>query len=209
MRNIYYLAKCEQALNQYLALYQLGNLQLKNLNKLCYKTEPQVLKSNILFLKEITLKQAYSSYENSVLERSFLESIAFVIECEVINEILASKNWSLMIDESTSFIAKYFAIVSKHISENQPVLCYLKLVELDNCSAEAIMNDLNCFIIAKSIDINNLIHFGSDSASTMLENQTGIATQLKKINLYITENHCIAYHLYLACKDTAKKIQYF
>ncbi|CAG8847503.1 32983_t:CDS:2, partial [Gigaspora margarita] len=209
MQNIYYLAKCEQALNQYPALCQLGNLQFKNLNELCYEAEPQVLKSNLLFSDDITLKRTYSSYENPVSGCSFLELIAFVIEREVINEILASKNWSLMIDESTSFIAKYFAIVSKHISENNSVLRYLRLVELDDCSTEAIMEDLKRFITAKSIDINNLIHFGSDGASTMLGKQTSIATRLKKINPYITENHCIAYHLHLACEDTAKEVQYF
>jgi hypothetical protein len=114
-----------------------------------------------------------------------------------------------MIDESTSFTAKHLAIVSKHISENKPVLRYLGLVELDNCNSETIMENLNQFIIAKSININNLIHFGSDGASTMLGKQTGIAARLKKINLYITENHCIAHRLHLACEDAAKEVQYF
>ncbi|CAG8840593.1 25390_t:CDS:2, partial [Gigaspora margarita] len=181
MRNIYYLTKCEQALNQYPALCQLGNLQFKNLNELCYEAEPQVLKLNLLFSDNITLKWTYSSY----------------------------KNLSLMIDKSTLFTAKHLAIVSKYISKNNSVLYYLGLVELDDCSAEAIMEDLKRFITTKSIDINNLIHFGSDSASTMLEKQTGIATRLKKINLYITENHCIAHHLHLACKDVTKEVQYF
>ena len=36
-------------------------------------------------------------------------------------------------------------------------------------------------MLAKMLNINDLNHFGSDGASTMLSHRSGVATRLKKI----------------------------
>ncbi|CAG8845828.1 11255_t:CDS:1, partial [Gigaspora margarita] len=64
--------------------------------------------------------------------RAFLALIAFVIEHEIIQELVLLKNWSILIDESTSFTAKHLAIVAKYITQNTPVLQYLGMIELEN-----------------------------------------------------------------------------
>ncbi|CAG8749601.1 16503_t:CDS:2, partial [Dentiscutata heterogama] len=58
----------------------------------------------------------------------------------------------------------------------------------------------------KLLNIENLVHFGSDGASTMLNHQNRVAARLKKYNPFITENHYKAHHLYLAGQDAAKKM---
>ncbi|CAG8720731.1 8026_t:CDS:2 [Gigaspora margarita] len=137
----------------------------------------------------------YASYENPISGRAFLASIAFVIEHEIIQD--------------TSFTAKHLAIVTKYIAQNTPVLQYLGMIELENCNSESINNNLERFIIAKSLNIENLTHFGSDGASTMLGQRTGVAARLKKYNPYLTENHCIAHRLHLASQDAAEQVAYF
>lgn len=61
-----------------------------------------------------------------------------------------------MIDESTCFTAKNLAIVIKYISNHSPVLRYLGMIELDDCSAESITNELQRFMLAKMLNINDL-----------------------------------------------------
>lgn len=83
------------------------------------------------------------------------------------------------------------------------------MIELENCNSESITNNLERFIIAKSLNIENLTHFGSDGASTMLGQRTGVAARLKKYNSYLTENHCIVHRLHLASQDAAEQVAYF
>ncbi|CAG8816128.1 26621_t:CDS:2, partial [Gigaspora margarita] len=78
---------------------------------------------------------------------------------------------------------------TKYITQNTPVLRYLGMIELENCSAESITNNLERFIIAKSLNIENLSHFGSDRAKpikeTLLEeaaNNQQAASLLANIN---------------------------
>jgi len=47
-----------------------------------------------------------------------------------------------MIDESTCFTSKHLAIVIKYISNHIPVLRYLGMIELDDCEAESITEEL-------------------------------------------------------------------
>jgi hypothetical protein len=93
----------------------------------------------------------YATYENPVAARDFLKSIAFVIEKEIINNVKDSKNWSIMIDESTCFTVKNLAIVIKYISNHTPVLRYLGMIKLDDCSAGSITNELQQFTLAKCL----------------------------------------------------------
>ncbi|CAG8838136.1 1520_t:CDS:1, partial [Cetraspora pellucida] len=163
MRNIYYLSKNNQAINLYPALCQLEQLQLKNCNELYIENDPIVLKSVDDEISSLN-KQEYTSYENSISGRTFLASIAFVIEYEIIQELIKAKNWSILVDESTSFTAKHLAIITKYLINNKPILRYLGIIEFTNCDAKSITEDLERFIIAKSLNIKNIFHFGSDGA---------------------------------------------
>ncbi|CAG8489063.1 293_t:CDS:2 [Scutellospora calospora] len=199
MRNIYYLSKNNQALNQFLNLCQLNHLQTINQDQLYFEIEPIILKSNNEnFSQSNQSRNEYATYENPISGRIFLEAISFTIEHE-----------SILIDESTIFTNKHLAIVTKHLTKNKPILRYLGMIKLEDCSAELITINLKRFILAKLLNIENLVHFGSDSASTMLSYQNGVAARLKKYNPFITENHYIAHHLHLAGQDAAEKVSYF
>ncbi|CAB4429571.1 unnamed protein product [Rhizophagus irregularis] len=76
-------------------------------------------------------------------------------------------------------------------------------------TAEAIAFDLKSFIIAKGLKVENLLHFGSDGAATLIGTKTGVVKRFEKINPFITSVHCIAHRLHLAGKDAAKHVPYF
>ncbi|GES94885.1 zinc finger protein 862-like [Rhizophagus clarus] len=76
-------------------------------------------------------------------------------------------------------------------------------------NANAIMNNLNNFFIAKMLNTDNLMHFSSDGASVMLGKKNGVSTKLQTLNPFLTNCHCIAHRLNLAGKDVAKDVPYF
>ncbi len=59
-------------------------------------------------------------------------------------------------------------MVSKHMAGNIPILRYLELIELLNIDTNVIMKNLENFFVVKMLNTDDLMHFGSDSASVML-----------------------------------------
>ena len=53
------------------------------------------------------------------------------------------------------------------MANNVPVLRYLGLIELDDCSANNITTQIRSFLNEKELQIKNIAHFGSDGASVM------------------------------------------
>ena len=53
------------------------------------------------------------------------------------------------------------------MANNVPVVRYLGLIELDDCSANSITAYIKRFLIEKDLQIKNIAHFGSDGASVM------------------------------------------
>ncbi|CAB4462023.1 unnamed protein product [Rhizophagus irregularis] len=108
------------------------------------------------------------------------EAIVYVIEKALCEEIRSSNHWSIMIDETNSITdEKHLAVVSRHISHNVPVTRYLGMINLDELTAEAIAFDLKSFIIAKGLKVENLLHFGSDGAATLIGTKTGVVKRFE------------------------------
>ncbi|UZO28291.1 uncharacterized protein OCT59_021824 [Rhizophagus irregularis] len=63
--------------------------------------------------------------------------------------------------------------------------------------------------LVNELDITKLRHFGSDGAATMTGIRNGVATQLKKLNNFITSTHCVAHRLHLASEEAANETPYF
>ncbi|CAG8763530.1 15065_t:CDS:2, partial [Gigaspora rosea] len=202
-------------------LIELTNLQVQNQIELIYDKPPITVAPSIFGPKRISLNTAsepslnnqlsnYATYDNPKAGAEFLHAIAAVIEEDILAEVRKSPSWSILIDESNTITYdKTCSIVSKHIVENIPVLRYLGLIKLDETNAEAIVNSLKNFLIAKMLDTQKLMHFGSDGASVIIGNKTGVATRLKEINPFMTNCHCIAYRLNLVGKDSAEEVSYF
>jgi len=97
------------------------------------------------------------------------KSITSIIKQELIYEIKNFPFWSIMIDETTLISdEKHLAIVSKYMSYNIPVLRFIGLIELEDCTANYIFEQILKFIQTNELDLDNLIHFGSDGISTIV-----------------------------------------
>ncbi len=114
-------------------------------------------------------RSSYGTYQNHNSGREMEKSIISIIKQELYQEINNSPFWSIMIDETTSISdEKHLAMVSKHFSHNVPVLRYIGLIELEDCTADNILTQILEFIQVNGLNLDKLIHFGSDGASTMV-----------------------------------------
>ena len=164
MRCVYFVSKNYISFNVYPKLCQLVKLKDQ------ITTTPQVLAlPKQIMDNTISTRSSYGTYANNdsgkMLERSIVNVIKQELKCEIKN----SPFWSIMIDETTSIAdEKHLAIVSKHMSCNVPVLRFIGLVELEDCTASNIFEQILRFIEINELNLNKLIHFGSDGASTMV-----------------------------------------
>ncbi|CAG8809577.1 10215_t:CDS:2, partial [Gigaspora margarita] len=156
MHCIYLCAKKHLAIEVFLDLMELTNLQIQNKTELVYNKSPITVSPPIFGPKRVI---------------SNIASELLLNNQNILAEVQRSQLW--------------------------------RLIELDETNAEVITNNLKNFFIAKMLNTQNLMHFGSDGTSVM------IATRLKEINPFITNCHCIAYRLNLVGKDSAEKDLYF
>ena len=209
MRSIYFLSKHNLSSNIYPDLCELITLQFENYNQLIINEKISTLKPAALE-KTFTPRSTYGSYTNPKAVPDFLDSIASVIKKTLFEELNSSIYWSIMIDEANSIDnSKYLAIVRKYIVNNIPYMRYLGMINLESTTAGNIYNQILSFCTSNEISYHKIIHFGSDGASNMTGNQTGVARRLKEINPFMTSIHCISHRLHLAGKDASDEVEYF
>jgi hypothetical protein len=165
MQCVYFAAKNYISLNIYPKICQLVKLKDQNTT-----TTPQVLALPKQIVDDtISTRSSYGTYTNNKSGKMLENSITSIIKQELRREIKNSPFWSIMIDETTSISdEKHLAIVSKHMSHNVPVLRFIGLIELEDCTANNILKQILEFIQVNELNLDNLIHFGSDGASTMV-----------------------------------------
>ncbi|CAG8538755.1 8959_t:CDS:2, partial [Scutellospora calospora] len=175
-----------------------------------YTTHSLKKAQDIIADSPVTLYSEYGTYDNDISARKFIKAISFVIEESLINEIQNSLYWSIQINESNMIKQeKILAIISKHLSDNYLITYFLSIIQLDNAVAKLIVDSINQFLLAKKLDLNNIFHIGSDSASTILGKNNGVAAIFKKQNPFLLEHYYISYRLALAAKDATKNVSYF
>jgi Domain of unknown function (DUF4371)/hAT family C-terminal dimerisation region len=209
MMNAYLCSKENLALNIYSKLCKLMSLQIKNEKGLVigdknYSLKPASIK------KPSLPKSIYGSHTNDKSGFEFLESIVSVIQKNLFEELNLSSHWSIMIDETNTITNnKYLAIVGKYMVDNMPYMRYLGMVELESTDGENIFNQIRLFCNDNEISSQRIIHFGSDGASNMTGYKSGVAARLRKMNPFMSSNHCVSHRLHLAGKDASDKVLYF
>ena len=172
MRNMYFLIQHNVSTNTFENLCKLIEIQ-HNEKSGEFECGTHILNTSENVLPECDDDRApYASYQNNVTARQFIESIGRVVEEEVLKELRSSGGWGIMIDESdTVSTEKTLAIISKHSREpGKPVYRFLGLISLTDSSANAIMAEIDRFVLAKNISYNDLNHVCTDGATTMTGN---------------------------------------
>ncbi|CAB5367410.1 unnamed protein product [Rhizophagus irregularis] len=197
MRNVYYLTQRNIALNNYgslcdLITYQINYQYQTGNENFIQNLRPPLLQNHSEIITSSSSTNNYALYKNAVAERELLFSIFTIVEESVVAKVKESPCLSF---ETFSKWWTYFR--------------FLGLTQITDTSADGIMNVINLFITQKELDITKLRHFGSDGAATMTGIRNGVATQLKKLNNFITSTHCVAHRLHLASEEAANETPYF
>ena len=209
MRNVYFSSKQNLSLNIYPDLCNLMSLQIENNNELIISENVSTLKPASLE-KPAPLGSKYADYKNPMAGFDFLDSIANVIKQSLFQELNSSPYWSLMIDEANSIDHdKYLAIVGKFTINNMPIMRYLGMINLDSTVGEKIYDHIISFCNLNEISCDKIIHFGSDGASNMTGYKSGVSARFKKMNPFMSSNHCVSHRLHLAGKDASNEVLYF
>lgn len=165
----------------------------------------------LLHLQECNGVQLGRSYRNRTAACDFFESIATIIQQNKVNHLKSTEFFSLLIDGSTDVSVKEQEIVHiKYLENGMPVTLFLGLIEVENGTAEGILEGLGSFF--SQLGVANwktkLVGLGKDGASVNVGSQSGLGAILKRDIPYLIQIHCIAHKLELAVLDACKQVNY-
>lgn len=128
-------------------------------------------------------------------------------QLEDLSDILRSKLFSLIIDETTDIATeKSLALVVRFYNDKEKQVKdhFFGLIKVNECNAEAIFNHIVNYFKELKIPIENLIGFAADNASVMMGKHTGVQSRFKEIlpNIFILGCICHSFHL---CAGAATK----
>lgn len=139
----------------------------------------------------------------------FIKILSQCIEQDIGDEVQRSDYVSLMCDETTGVsITKQLIVYVWYVVDGELKVCYFKLQNIQDGTAETIESTLLSICQAANINPSKVIDFGSDGASAMVGSRSGVATRLKSHNSVIISIHCIAHRLALAAGQASDAIPY-
>lgn len=134
----------------------------------------------------------------------------FQKESEInISTILKNIKFSVIIDETTDItVKKCLAILVRYVDINLEKVRdrLLSLIEVSDCTAEGILQQILTTIENLSIPLENLLGFAADNAAVMMGKYNGVQAKLKQINPNIFVLGCICHSLHLCASAAAEKL---
>ena len=109
--------------------------------------------------------------------------------------------FSLLVDESTDISVNKLlgvAIIYYSNTSNRIVSTFLKLAELEECNAAAIVNAIKKTLNEKSLDLGKLQGIGTDNASVMVGINNGVYQLLRKEVPHLVLIRCVCHSIQLA-----------
>lgn len=197
MRNVYYLAKKEDASHS-----------LRDLNELVKLQGVSVLKSLQV--------DKHTTYEHWDSIQDLHEALSEVISEKLYNQLKAADYMSIMIDESTDIsVDQNLMVYIRFVLQGVAKTAYFQLAKLPGAAtAENITNQLIELFEKEDIQITDnstkpvLVAIATDGAATMVGKNSGTVKRLRDHVPHLISVHCIAHRLALAAGQAADKVQY-
>ena len=142
--------------------------------------------------------------------QEFLQVIGDQMELEILENLLSSPLYSIMIDETTNVaIMKEMVVYVLYLtSEGNVVTSFLSIIQLPDSKANTVEYHLIAYLESKHIPLSRVVGFGSDGAAVMTGKHTRVATRLKQRQPMLTSVHCIAHRLALATSQSGDGVPY-
>ncbi|XP_070571402.1 zinc finger protein 862-like [Ptychodera flava] len=191
MYNVYWLSK-----------EHIANGKLQSLNRLCREMHG-IKELDVLGLDD------RSTYSHSDSIRDFQQAISDVIETEML-DMPGLKLYSLMCDEGTDVVClQYLIMYIQFMKAGRPENHFFSIRLLtEHATAENLCNIIKETLAQKNLPTRNLIALSTDSASVMIGTRSGVAKQLRDVQPFLINIHCIAHRLSLCSSQAADKTKY-
>ena len=150
-------------------------------------------------------------YENDKMCVQFIESISFIIERKVLENIKKSEYYSLLIDETMDISKKEQLIIyAKYFdyTKNKFQTSFLKVTPLENQNGAQIFLKVKDYLFKNGLDIRKCMAFGCDGAANLTGYRNGVYSHLIKSNPFLILRHCANHRLALAHTDTKSDVKY-
>lgn len=145
--------------------------------------------------------------KNYALE--FLETINYIVQKDIFEEIASADYHTLIIDESADIsINKRIVLYFKFRAKDSTIYktCFGGIVQLQACDAASIVLAIKEFYGEKNLALHKMVMFTSDGASVML-GCNGIATRLKQDIPHLVQQHCVSHHDDLGIGDAWEEVE--
>jgi hypothetical protein len=158
--------------------------------------------------------------ENGV-ECKFVDISDFTVKdvqsslCAVVDQILkesisSSNYFGLLLDESTDIsVHKMLIIYLRFVKDGDMCTEYVGNIRIADGKADTIVNVVKVECAKLGLNLIDVVGLGTDGASVMTGVKGGVGVLLKNAGCNsITQIHCVAHRLALACCDTTKLFTY-
>ena len=133
--------------------------------------------------------------------------ISSVIQRKFLAKVRGSTFFGLMIDESTDIsVQGHLVVFVTFLEASLSITCFLGLLWIVDGKKDfkLIFDTLMDAKKTWGLDMKNCIGFGSDGAASVVGKKSRVATQLKKVNPFLTSTHCVAHRINLAAFEASK-----
>ena len=160
------------------------------------------------FFSELEIAQN-ANYTSHRMIDEFVTILSDCVEQDLPSKAKASAALGILCDESTDIanlkkLVVFILFLVKGVSHT----CFLKMVDLKDGTADSVEKALLEVSSKCDIPISAVCSFGSDGATVMTSQQSGVAARLKGHNPEIVSVHCGAHRLALASSQKAQHVPY-
>jgi hypothetical protein len=151
-----------------------------------------------------------SLYQNDDGFLELLRALSWSIEDTIVNSVVDSMWYGLLIDESTDIsLDKNLIVYVRYYDDQSLTFCtkYLKLIALNSSDASSIFESLISLLNSLGLHTELLTGIATDGAAVMTGVQSGVCKKLKELNPYIVSCHCVAHRLNLASNNAYERIE--
>lgn len=155
---------------------------------------------------QITEKINYSSETSA---KDLLTAMSEVIDETITEKVQDAPAITLFTDESTDIVVNHKLAISIRIVDPitlNPSTHFLTDVQIRDATGAGIFASIREEFSKRNINISKVYGLGTDGASVMTGDKTGLTGQFKSQNPHIKNNHCSAHRVALISQQAAENI---
>ena len=151
-----------------------------------------------------------TNYSSQTSAKDLLTAMSDVIDNSISNKTKASPVITLFCDESTDIIVNHKLAINVRVVNPvtlEPNTFFLTDVRIRDATGKGIFDSIKEEFTKRDIKITNVYGLGTDGASVMTGQKTGLTGQFKEHNPHIKNNHCSAHRVALVSQQAAEGIE--